>query len=237
MDDSQAQGLAQRPDEHWWFAEREAVLGRAVAKLASRRPPRGSLALRVGARGAKPQALAGNGWRAIVIESDIDIARDSTSLVVNADARALPIASALSDVVVMCDVLERVEQDNLAASELYRVLRPGGNALIWVPAGPRLWSSHDEALGRVRRYSRRSLRTLLEQSGLVVDQIKSWNVLLRPAVRFRRRRRQGSDFEQLPHGLNKTLATIAATERYVPLGWLPGTSLLAHAHRGGEIAA
>ena len=118
-----------------------------------------------------------------------------------------------------------------AAAEIVRVLRPGGTALIAVPCDMRLWSAHDVAVHHVRRYDRDGLLTLLEKAGLVVDTVGSWNVLLRPVAAWRRRSSSGSDLTELPTVVNLALTGIIAAERYLPVGSLPGVSLLVRAHR------
>ena len=66
---------------------------------------------------------------------------------IRADARFLPFPAAGLGLVVAFDILEHIEEDHLAAAEIRRVLRPGGTALIAVPADMRLWSAHDAAVG------------------------------------------------------------------------------------------
>ena len=48
------------------------------------------------------------------------------------------------DLVTAFDILEHIEEDYLATAEITRVLRPGGTALIAVPADMALWSAHDD---------------------------------------------------------------------------------------------
>lgn len=66
------------------------------------------------------------------------------------------------DVVVAADVIEHIADDRAAVARLSRVLRPGGRLILTVPAGTWLLGYHDEALGHFRRYSRGSLRQLVE---------------------------------------------------------------------------
>jgi hypothetical protein len=111
------------------------------------------------------------------------------------------------------------------------VLRPGATALIAVPADPRLWSAHDEAVDHVRRYTRSTLVPLLERNGMDVVSVESWNVLLRPVAAWRRRNSTGSDMERMSPGLNLGLRIIVAIERFLPVKSLPGVSLLVRAQR------
>jgi hypothetical protein len=49
------------------------------------------------------------------------------------DAVAIPLAAASCDVVLCIHVLEHVEDDGMAISEIFRVVRPGGTAIVSVP--------------------------------------------------------------------------------------------------------
>ena len=66
------------------------------------------------------------------------------------------------------DIVEHIEDDRQALSEIARVLRPDGVAVITVPAFPFLWSGHDEALYHKRRYTRATLERALADAGLSV---------------------------------------------------------------------
>jgi len=99
-----------------------------------------------------------------------------------------------------------------------------------VPCSMKLWSGHDVALGHVRRYEKHELRRLLEGAGLRVDDIGSWNVLLRPVARLRRRGNDSeSEMEDVGRLLNGALRAVVATERVLPVRRLPGISIVARA--------
>lgn len=55
---------------------------------------------------------------------------------VKADITDLPFADHSHDLIVCLHVLEHVQDDRQAISELFRVLRPGGKAVIQVPPSP-----------------------------------------------------------------------------------------------------
>jgi SAM-dependent methyltransferase len=226
--------LAALEDTHWWYRERRALLSRSLRGLAARgvRPGR---ALDIGAAGGgNTRVLRAHGWQPVALEYSADgaaVCAERDIPVIRADARSLPVPSEGLDLVVAYDVLEHIEEDHLAAAEIRRALRPGGTVLIAVPADMRLWSAHDEAVGHVRRYDRSELLAAAEKAGLVVDSVGSWNVLLRPAAAWKRRRSTGSDLDRLPAVVNKALHTVVAAERYLPLTSLPGVSLLMRAHR------
>jgi 2-polyprenyl-3-methyl-5-hydroxy-6-metoxy-1,4-benzoquinol methylase len=74
-----------------------------------------------------------------------------------------PIAEG-ADVVVMHDVLEHIDDEAAAVLAVAKLVRPGGVAVVSVPALQSLFGLHDERLGHFRRYDRRSLRRALEGS-------------------------------------------------------------------------
>jgi len=107
-----------------------------------------------------------------------------------ADVCALPLDDASVDVVVSANLLEHVPDDRGALREINRVLRPGGRAVLVVPAGPRSYDYYDRFLGHERRYARRELGTKASDAGLDVLEQRSIGALLYPpfaAVKARNR--------------------------------------------------
>ena len=229
MEATEIRKLATLEDTHWWYAERRALLAHEIEGITP------GVALDIGAAGGgNTRVLRAHGWRATALEYSQDgaeVARDRGIPVIRADGCALPLASGSLDLVVAFDVLEHIADDKSAASEIARVLAPGGTALVAVPADPRLWSAHDEAVGHVRRYTRETLTATLASAGLTLVRMRSWNVLLRPIVAWRRKRSTGSDLERLPATVNLGLRAIVAVERYLPVGRLSGVSLIARVRR------
>jgi SAM-dependent methyltransferase len=95
--------------------------------------------------------------------------------VVNGDALSLPFADATFDRIVAAEVLEHIWADELAISELVRVLRPGGRLAVTVPAElpERLcWALdtnyHDTPGGHIRIYKQRDLEAKLQRGGVRV---------------------------------------------------------------------
>ena len=96
-------------------------------------------------------------------------------------AEALPIDDESVDIAVACDVIEHLPDDEAAVRELVRVLRPGGLALVTVPAYPWLMGAHDRAVGHERRYTRPTLVDRVERAGLIPTRATYFNSLLFPS--------------------------------------------------------
>jgi len=135
-------------------------------------------------------------------------------------AEALPFRSARFDAVAAVDVVEHVD-DRRTLDEITRVLKPGGAALIHVPAFAFLWGEHDEVNHHRRRYARTELRRIVEASGLGIERLSYVNFLLFPAaaaVRLakrlvRRRRAPRPEIYHLPRWLNAALTGLLSMER------------------------
>ena len=230
MEGTEVRKLAALEDRHWWYAERRSLLAARVAALGAP-----GTALDVGAAGGgNTRVLRDAGWRALALEYGEDgalVAHERGLCVVRGDATRLPVADASVDLVVAFDVLEHIDDDAAVVAHIRRVLRPGGTLLVAVPAGMRNWSAHDEAVGHVRRYERQPLRDLLQGGGLDVRELRSWNVLMAPLARWRRRSSTGSDLDDVSPLVNRGARAVVALERVLPVGGLPGISLLATARR------
>jgi SAM-dependent methyltransferase len=221
--------LAALEDKHWWYSERRHLLATALRDEVP------GAALDIGAAGGgNTRVLRRLGWRAAALEYGADgaqIAAERGLRVLRGDATALPIGSGSLDLVVAFDVLEHIVDDKSAADEIFRVLRPGHHALIAVPCDPALWSAHDDAVDHVRRYTRPSLTALLGGAGFDIVSMDSWNVLLRPIVKLRRKSSSGSDLEHLNPVVNAGLKAIIAAERVLPVKNRRGVSLVAKVRR------
>jgi SAM-dependent methyltransferase len=73
----------------------------------------------------------------------------------------LPLQDQQVEVAIALDVLEHVERDDTALSELLRVTKPGGHLILNVPAMPSLWSNWDVSLGHYRRYTMETFKQLI----------------------------------------------------------------------------
>lgn len=101
-----------------------------------------------------------------------------------------PLPSDSLDAVVLLNVLEHVEQHEAALRQVYRVLKPGGVAVIEVPAGPHLYDVYDKVLMHWRRYTLAELCQLTKQVGFGTLNASHLGCFLYPAFSWTKKRGQ-----------------------------------------------
>lgn len=79
--------------------------------------------------------------------------------------------------ILYINVLEHIEKDSKELTHVYRALKHGGYALIFVPALSCLYSDLDKKLGHFRRYHKKELSILAENAGFNVLQLKYFDLV------------------------------------------------------------
>ena len=74
------------------------------------------------------------------------------------------------------NVVEHIEDDQLAIANANELLRPGGRMVILVPAFQYLYNQFDESLEHYRRYNKQSLSLLFEQNKLQIKKRYYFNL-------------------------------------------------------------
>lgn len=165
---------------HWWVRVRDAIVLAAVARAGAKRGvPALDLGCGVGILGEK---LRAQGYSVSLLDtSEEALARCRArgfAAVHAGDAIALPFGDASFDYLTATDVLEHIEHDSRALGEMYRVLRPGGAAVLTVPAHQFLYGPHDRKLHHFRRYSKHLLVRRARDAGFGVERVTYFNTLL-----------------------------------------------------------
>ncbi len=227
-------------EDYWWYRGLRALLIELLARYAPEGSARRILDAGCGT-GANLQLLVEHGdARGIDIsEEAIQFCRARgipAERALVASVLELPFSDNFFELAVSFDVICNIGEDVSAFGEIGRVLKPGGRAIVQLPAYRFLWSAHDVAVGHKHRYTARSLRRKVERAGLVVERVTYLNTLLFPlevAARFWRRGavqngHANSDLVPLPRPLNAVLARLFSAEmRAVPRVSFPyGLSLL-----------
>ncbi len=94
------------------------------------------------------------------------------------DICSIPSPDSVYDLVMATDIIEHVDDDITALSEIARVLKPNGYAIITVPAFQSLWGLQDEASHHKRRYRQNELLEKLGQADLYAKKSFYFNYLL-----------------------------------------------------------
>jgi SAM-dependent methyltransferase len=84
-----------------------------------------------------------------------------------ADVADLPDAS--FSYIYTINVLEHLTDLEGSLMEIYRVLRPGGALFVFVPAFNCLWTSLDDEVGHVQRFTTRSLAAAVRKAGFMIQ--------------------------------------------------------------------
>lgn len=181
-----------RDDGHWWFRGRRRVVAAGLERL-SLPMPASILDAGCGSGEALAVLRSYGDVRGMDVSADaIEAARRRggyAELRVGSIER-LPWPDDRFDLVACLDVVEHTADDRATLYELRRVTRIGGAALVTVPAYPRLWSYHDETSGHYRRYVRRTLGEVADDTGWSVERMTSFNLLLlAPAAALRTARK------------------------------------------------
>jgi SAM-dependent methyltransferase len=138
------------------------------------------------------------------------------------------------DLIGAFDVIEHIDDDNAALASIAAKLKPGGRFVMTVPAHQWMWTAHDVVNHHKRRYSKASLKQLIDGSPMRLEKIGYFNSLLFPLAVAERtasklRGKDNADVKLPPAPLNLALEKIFAAERYL-VGRLPlppGLSLFA----------
>ncbi len=171
--------------DHWWFRARRRVYLDLLRTALGSRPVERILDVGAGSGGFLPElsSLGGAVHYAEPRVHSVAACRErGFPYGVRARAEALPYAEMSFDLVCLFDVLEHAEDDAAVLGEVARVLRPEGLLLVTVPAYPWLWSENDEIAEHRRRYTRDSLRRVIEAASLGPLRCTHTNALLLPAI-------------------------------------------------------
>lgn len=241
MEVTEYQRMVEAEQRSWWFRGRRRVLDAVIERLSL---PDGARLLDVGCgTGGNLSMLAGHGEVTGVefFGTAAKLAREQAGCpVLEGPAEAIPIDRDRFDLITMFDVLEHLDDEAPALSEVTRLLSSRGRFLFTVPAFMFLWSGHDVALHHRRRYDKAHLRGVLEAAGFQIQWLSYYNAGLFPAVATIRALRrltgggaQQADVAQGAGPVASLLEAVFAAERHIA-GRIPlpfGVSLIGVAIR------
>ena len=139
----------------------------------------------------------------VVLGPLLNLARSTPDIpLLHFDLTRCPLPDKSLDVAVLLNVLEHIEDDALAMRQLYRILKPGGIAVIEVPAGPELFDIYDELLMHHRRYKLPGLRQMFLNSKFNILRQSHLGFFLYPGFflikQFHRKKRSEISEDEIP---------------------------------------
>lgn len=230
MNEQEYRSLYRQEEHHWWYAGMRAIIASVLSP--SLLPP-------------SPRTLdagCGTGFNLGWLRKQyggrvtgLDVFCDALSFsrmrgerdLVQGSVAELPFFSHTFDLVISLDVVSHVKGEASrfrSLAEFFRVLKPGGMALIRVAAFEWLRTSHDDEILTHHRYGALELRQAMSESGFQAIRFTFANALLFPAAALWRALKKiglapaGSDvrpFTRGPDWFNGTLEAILRLEAAV----------------------
>lgn len=161
-------------DSHWWFVGRRLILESFLRGISGKiRKPKSEIRiLDVGCgTGANLEMLAEFGAAEGVDISDeaLEFCRAKGLKTHKGLAEKLPFPDESFDIVTALDVVEHLDNDVAGLKEMRRVLKPGGQTLIFVPAFMWLWGVQDDVSNHRIRYTKKQIVERLEKAGFEIE--------------------------------------------------------------------
>jgi SAM-dependent methyltransferase len=231
------QQMAELDDRHWWYRARRRIIADLIRREAHL--PSNAQILEIGCGTGHNLAMLSGFGHVDGLELD-DEARAISEKRLGRTIMSSPlpqlagVADRHYDLVGAFDVIEHIEDDDAALASIATKLKPGARFMMTVPAHQWMWSAHDAVNHHKRRYSRRSLKALIEGSPMKLEKLGYFNSLLFPLAVAERatsrlRGKENADVKLPPAPINMALEKVFAAERYLAgrLPLPPGLSLFA----------
>lgn len=244
MDAAEYANLAAIEREHWYYSGKRRLVQAWIDRV--RPPTPADRLLDCGAGTGLFAAEMAARCRVLVLDDHEEALRllrqrFRPEQILSLAGDRVPLPDASLEYVTALDVLEHVPDDAAVVRGFARLLRPGGLAVVTVPAGMALWSDWDVALHHFRRYRRSQLRALFPAAEWDVVHVNYTNVLAWPAVWLVRRGRAWfqrgatarTEDRLPPRALNALLRAIFAGMAMWRVPFPFGVSLVLVARRRG----
>lgn len=167
-------------ETHWWFVGRRRIIQNFVREACKDLNVERPRILDVGCgTGANLEMLAEFGEA-----EGVDVSSDALAFcrarglekVKQGAAEALPYADGTFDLVTGLDVVEHLDDDMAGLKEMYRVLKPKGRIILFVPAFMFLWGVQDDISHHRKRYTLSGLKRAVEGAGFRVERATYANI-------------------------------------------------------------
>lgn len=130
-----------------------------------------------------------------------------------------PLPNNCVDVIIALNVLEHIKDDDIAIKQIHRILKPGGYAIIEVPANQDLYDFYDEQLKHFRRYDLNDLQNKALKINFGVIHASHLGFLVYPMFRLVKLRNKRDN-------LKTEAQKISIMKKHIQLGGPVANSLL-----------
>jgi SAM-dependent methyltransferase len=215
MEHAEYSVMAAVEGHHWWYGGMRAITASILDRAYAGRRDLQILDAGCGSGGnLRFLRRYGNVIGIDLAAAALELGRESLQNgLARASVLAIPFADASFDLVTSFDVLyhRAVPDERAALCEARRVLRPGGQLLLRLPAYQFLLRRHDREVHTRRRYTAGHVRGLLQAGGFTIERCSYVNTVLFPlAVAQQLAERALPSFA--PHGSNLLPPSAALNE-------------------------
>ena len=169
-------------DVSFWFRHRNACILEAIKQF----PPSGPLFDVGGGNGFVAKAIQDTGFEVVLLDpgstGPYNAKQRGIQNVVRAGLEDAGFAPGSMAAVGLFDVVEHIADDGKFLEMVGSYLCLSGRVYLTVPAYQTLWSHEDVDAGHFRRYSRQSLRALLEGARFKMEFLTGFFQFLPPAI-------------------------------------------------------
>ena len=167
---------------HWWFAGRRRILESFLNSIVQdpKFKVQNPKILDVGCgTGANLEMLAqfGDAHGVDISDDALEFCRArGLTQVKKGLAEQLPYQDGEFDIVTALDVVEHLDDDVAGLREMWRILKPGGRALFFVPAFMWLWGVQDDISHHRIRYTKKGIEASVRAAGFTVERTTYANI-------------------------------------------------------------
>ena len=181
MDKSYEKKYHKLEEKNWWFISRRNFISQLMKKIGI---DQNAKVLEIGCSGGPLIEFLGNtGYSDI---TGIDLSKDAIDLCKKRGIKKVRVMDGAKtlfrenefDLIIASDILEHIKDDDSALCEWYRLLKPKGELIVFVPAFNFLWSGHDEVNKHFRRYNKPSLISKMKKAQFKLQKVSYWNFFL-----------------------------------------------------------
>ena len=173
-------------EKHFWFIARKELIFKYINKYINKQDK----IIEIGAgTGNVSRYLLKNGYNNISVgEMHLNGLKYAKSYGINNcyqfDILEMPFEKEF-DCVCMFDVLEHIEDDNLALKNVNNSLNKNGKIILTVPAHMWLWNRDDTIAGHKIRYNKKTLLNKIESNGFKIIKAKYFFISIVPLLLLR----------------------------------------------------